>query len=409
MKILQINTTVNSGSTGRIAEEIGKVAMENGHESYIAYGRGNRPSTSQLIKIGGQKDVLLHGVKTALFDRHGFGSKRATAELVKKIDEIKPDVIGLHNLHGYYLHIGELFQYLNTENIPILWTLFDCWAFTGHCSYFDDIDCPKWKTHCEQCPKTRKYPKSYWMDNAYKNFSDKKHLFNLPDHLELVVHSKWLEGLVKQSFLGNKNSHHIFSGIDLNTFKPTDSNLRNDYRLQDKQVLLGVANIWDERKGLADFMQLSETLEDKYQIVLIGLSQNQLKSIPHKIIGISRTESVEKLAQWYSLADLFINPTYLDNFPTTNIEALACGTPVITYKTGGSPEAIDDQTGKVADKGNIQEIVQAIKALTQKDTRAMQNACRQRAESHFNKNDRYRDYLSLYEAIVEKYKTNNFS
>ena len=183
MKVLQLNTTINSGSTGRIAEDIGQVMIANGHDSYIAYGCGDRPSKSRLIRIGRQSDVYLHGLKTLLFDRHGFGSHRPTEQLMREIERLQPDAIGLHNLHGYYLNIEVLFQYLKSSGIPVLWTLFDCWAFTGHCTYFDDIQCEKWMTHCQHCPKTRRYPTAY-VDNSFQNFADKKRLFTRLNNLE---------------------------------------------------------------------------------------------------------------------------------------------------------------------------------------------------------------------------------
>ena len=200
MKILQINTTVNTGSTGRIAEDIGKVLMANGHESYIAFGRGNQSSQSNLIRIGSKMDFFLHGLRTRFFYRHGFGSKKATEQLIKEIDKIKPDAIGLHNLHGYYLNIEVLFEYLKSNHIPVLWTLFDCWAFTGHCTYFDDIDCKKYQTQCGKCPKIDKYPSSLFVDNSFKNFTDKKKLFTSLANIDFVVHSDWLKGLVKKSY-----------------------------------------------------------------------------------------------------------------------------------------------------------------------------------------------------------------
>jgi glycosyltransferase involved in cell wall biosynthesis len=396
LKVLQINTTVNSGSTGRIAEDIGNVLIANGHESYVAYGRGNRPSNSELVKIGAKKDVYLHGVKTLFFDRHGFGSACATKALVKEIDRIKPDVIGLHNLHGYYVHIDILFNYLEQANIPVVWTLFDCWAFTGHCTYFDDINCRKWKNECNSCPKTKKYPSSYGLDNSRMNFMDKKYLFNLPENLEIIVHSNWLKGLVEQSFLSNRTIHHVFSGIDLEKFKI------HSVKKSERKIILGVASIWDTRKGLTDFFKLDDLITEEYQIVLIGLTKQQIKTLPKGVKGIERTESTESLTEFYNMAAVFINPTYQDNFPTTNIEALACGTPLITYNTGGSPEAIDENTGRVVEKGDVQGLWKAIKELKVLPQEQLRNDCRTRAEKHFDKNDRYQDYLNLYEQLVNE-------
>jgi len=400
MRILQINTVVNSGSTGRIAEDIGKVLMANGHESFIAYGRGNQKSQSQLIKIGTQKDVIMHGIKSMVFDRHAFGSQHATEKLIEQIEAINPDVIGLHNVHGYYLNIEVLFNYIAEKKIPVIWTLHDCWAFTGHCAYFDSVSCEKWKTICHKCPKTRSYPTSYLMDNSQKNFLDKKRIFNQVANGTIVTPSRWLKNLVEESFL-NYPAVNIHNGIDIEIFRPNENkaDIREKYNISGDKIILGVASIWDVRKGLADFIKLHEINNGRYQIILVGVSEKQQNALPKGIIGIRRTENTHELASLYSLADVFVNPTYQDNFPTTNIEALACGTPVITYKTGGSPEAIDDCTGIVVPKGEITALNSAINNILDKGKAHFSAACRERAENRFNKDDRYMEYLELYEKV----------
>ncbi|WP_223439163.1 glycosyltransferase [Polaribacter litorisediminis] len=403
MKILQINTTINSGSTGRITEDIGCVLLDNGHESFIAFGRGNQESKSTKIKIGTQKDVNRHGVLTLLTDRHGFGSKKSTKELLKEIDKLSPDVIGLHNIHGYYLNIKILFNYITQKNIPVIWTLHDCWSFTGHCTYFDSVGCEKWKTQCEKCPKTKMYPKSIGLDNSFKNFNDKKRIFNKIENLQIVTPSHWLKDLVKQSFLRHP-AMCIHNGIDLDQFSPATNTdyLRGKLRLQNKKIVLGVASIWDARKGLSDFVKLAGELSDAYQILLIGLTQKQIEVLPKNMMGIMRTESVAELATYYSLASVFVNPTYQDNFPTTNIEALACGTPVITYNTGGSPEAIDLHTGEIISKGDTSSLKAAVTDwCTKKNRNHTREKCRERAVQLFNKDDRYSDYLHLYEQMIK--------
>jgi len=411
IRLLQLNTTVNSGSTGRIVEGIGQLAMAKGYESYIAYGRGDRPSQSQLIKIGGEKDILLHGLKTALFDRHGFGSKNATESFLKKVERIRPDLINLHNLHGYYLHIGNLFHYLRESGKPVVWTFHDCWPFTGHCAYFGAVDstssdCMKWKTQCQKCPKKARYPRSVLLDNSRQNYSDKKWIFNSLHNLTIVTPSKWLSNLVKKSFFNRYPVEVIHNGIDLEQFRPQPfSEVFEKYEIEEKKVVLGVANRWDKRKGLEEFIRLRAKLPRSYTIILVGLNRKQIAGLPENIVGIPRTESIGELAALYTGASVFVNPTFLDNFPTTNIEALACGTPVITYNTGGSAEAIDEQTGRVVEKGDIGGLVKAIEDLMQKNPQAIQHVCRQRAEKHFDKNECYRDYLRLYEAVVEAHNT----
>jgi len=323
-----------------------------------------------------------------LFDKHGLGSTNATKAFVKKIDDIKPDAIGLHNIHGYYLNYKVLFQYIKAKQIPVLWTFHDCWPFTGHCSYFDSVNCQKWQTHCEKCPLTKSYPKAL-TDRSYENFEDKREAFNDVKNLKIVTPSKWLSKSVKKSFLKDYSVEVIHNGIDLYTFKPEKT-----IKKERKKIVLGVASTWDPRKGLDDFVELRKKIAEDYKIVLIGLSSKQVEGLPDGIKGIQRTENINELVGWYNKAAVFVNPTYVDNFPTTNIEALACGTPVITYDTGGSPEAICEETGRVVKKGNIQALSEAIQRM-EKST-DISNKCRERAVNHFNRESRYLDYLNLY-------------
>lgn len=397
MKLLQINVTANSGSTGRIAENIGKFFIRKDHKSYIAFGRDAQESQSELIKVGSTLDHYVHGLKTRFLDRHGFASKKATKSLIKKIKKIQPDAIGLHNLHGYYLHGGILFDYLKSnQQIPVVWTLHDCWPFTGHCIYFGYEGCEKWKTHCNNCPLNYTYPKSFF-DNSYKNFEDKQQILTGHQNLTIVTPSRWLQGLVGESFLQNYETKVIHNGIDLSQFQILD---RKELSKSNKKTVLGVASIWEERKGLNDFVKLSKELPEEYQIVLIGVSKSQMKRLPQSIKAISRTEDISELVEWYNRADVFVNPTYEDNFPTTNIEALACGTPVVTYATGGSPEAINGDTGLVVAKGSLDSLTDAIiKVIKQSDEETAQ-LCRKRAEENFNMKDRFLDYYNLYQEVL---------
>lgn len=393
MKVLQINTVVNSGSTGRIAEDIGRTLISKGHESYIAFGRGNQNSVSKLIKIGSKLDFILHVVRSLFTDRHGFGSKRATRKFLKQIDLINPDAIGLHNIHGYYLNVDILFKYIKDQNIPVLWTFHDCWPFTGHCSYNTDCD------NCKNCQ--RKYPTSIFLNQTTRNFNDKKLIFNQVKKLQIITPSLWLKDLVHQSFL-KYPVQCINNGVDLNQFQPSENykKLKEKLLLQNKKIILGVASIWDKRKGLSDFIQLASLLDASYQIILIGLTNKQIQELPENIIGVQRTESITELANYYSMADVYVNPTTKDNFPTTNIEALACGTPVITYNTGGSPEAIDNTTGRVVKKGDVEGLCNAIQELALQSQEQHTKVCRNRAEQLFNKEDRYQEYLKLYENLT---------
>jgi len=400
MKVLQINVNVNIGSVGRIAEEIGNVLISKGHDSYIAYARGTGKSTSKLIKIGSMLDVYTHGLYTLLTDKHGYASKNATKKLLAEISKIKPDMLVLHNLHGYYIHIGLLFDYIKANHIPVAWILYDCWDFTGHCTYFDDIACEKWKIHCNNCPKYKNYPAAL-VDNSYQNFELKRKNVDNLHHMELIVHSNWLRGLIKDSFLNRYKIHVTPSAINLSLFKPSPSVLDKQYNLQNKRVILGCASTWTNRKGYHDFIQLSEMISSQYQIVMIGLNKKEKKGLPNSIIGLSKTESIQELAQWYSLAYVFVNPTSQDNFPTTNLEALACGTPVITYNTGGSPEAIDEHTGFVVNKGNVAGIYEAVCRMEGMDYNQISKACRARAEKLFDRNTRYLDYLDIFNKLIK--------
>jgi glycosyltransferase involved in cell wall biosynthesis len=391
IKLIQINTVVNSASTGKIAEQIGELLIKAGHESYIAYGRGNRPSKSKLIKIGSDKDVYNHALSTLFFDKHGLASKDATKDLIKKIDEIQPDVIGLHNIHGYYLNYQVLFEYIKTKEIPVIWTFHDCWPFTGHCSYFDSVGCEKWKTHCNKCPIIKNYPKAL-TDRSYQNFEDKQEAFTGIKKMQIITPSNWLRNHVKQSFLKDYPVTVIHNGIDLNIFKP----LNKTFSPKEK-IVLGVASTWDKRKGLHDFIEIRKKIASDIKIVLIGLSFTQIQTLPKGIKGIQRTENVDELVKWYNRATVFVNPTYIDNFPTTNLEALACGTPIITYNTGGCPEAVCEQTGNVIPKGDINALARAISDINKDNT--IIDLCRNRALKHFNAEDRYKDYLDLYEKI----------
>ncbi len=401
--LLQINIVVNYSSTGRIVEDLGQLAMNNGWESYIAYGRHQKKSKSKLIKLGSKFSINYHVLQTRLFDRHGLGSKRATVKLINQIKEINPDIIHLHNIHGYYINIEVLFSYLADSNIPVVWTLHDCWPFTGHCVYFDFNGCEKWKTGCIYCPQKTTYPASYFLDRSAKNFILKKKLFTSLKNLTIVPASNWLSDLVKQSFLSDYPANVINNGIDLSLFRPCQINIINQkFKIKDKFIILGVSSKWISYKGLQDFIELSKIISDKYQIILIGLNRKQIYNLPDNIIGIERTDDANQLAEFYSAADVYINPTWQDNFPTTNLESLACGTPVITYKTGGSNEAVSSETGFVVEKGNIRELTEKIELVREKGKDYFTQNCLNRAAALYNKDQKFMEYLQLYERLLSQ-------
>lgn len=407
-KLLQINVVVNAGSTGRIAEDIGNLMISKGWSSYIAFGRFGNESGSELIKIGNKFDKYFHALITRIFDRHGFASKNATKKLIKKIEKINPDIIHLHNIHGYYLNVQVLFGYLAQRNKPVVWTLHDCWSFTGHCVHFESIGCTKWKNICEKCPISNTYPESHFLDNSTKNFIDKKRLFNSLDNLTLIPVSFWLRDLVQKSFLKNNNNKTIHNGIDLSIFKHRNSKLiKEKLKVEEKFIMLGVASFWGAGKGLLDFIRLSDKISDDEVVILVGLTKNQIKELPKNIIGIEKTDSPEELAQFYSMSNVFLNLTYADTFPTTNLESLACGTPVITYKTGGSPEAVSDHTGFIIPQANQEELLSKISVIKKKGNDYYKDACITRAFKNYNKNDRYEDYFKTYENLIKKKPSTN--
>lgn len=402
MKILQINTTANTGSTGRIAEDLGRCIIGQGGKSYIAYGRAKQESVSSLIKIGSNSDIQFHGLQSLLFDRHGFGSVSATKKFVQHLEEIKPDIIHLHNLHGYYLNVRVLFDYLERIDIPVVWTLHDCWPFTGHCSYFDVVGCERWITGCYTCPNRKGYPKSLFIDRSVSSYRTKRELFTKMKRMVMVTPSNWLADHVRTSFLGAYPVQVIHNGVALDRFKSLESStIRKKFGLGIGAVVLGVASIWDKRKGFDDFLQLRALLDGNISIVLVGLSLDQIKRLPEGIIGIRRTENIEELAALYSAADVFVNPTWVDNFPTTNIEALACGSPVVTYNTGGSPEAISEDTGIVVPKGDVRALQDAVKTVIQKGKNAYRDDSIERAVTMFDSKKRYQDYLDLYDGLMD--------
>ncbi|MDR2408275.1 MAG: glycosyltransferase [Bacteroidales bacterium] len=402
--LIQINATPNAGSTGRIAEGIGQLAIKYGWKSYIAYGRRMTNSQSEIIRIGNKWNIYWHILMTRLFDRHGLASKQATKKFIRQIRQIQPDIIQLHNIHGYYLNYPILFDFLKEYAGPVVWTLHDCWAFTGHCAYFTLAKCNKWVIKCGVCQQKCTYPKSFFFDNSKNNFQLKKKYFADIDNLTIIVPSQWLADLVSQSFLKKYIIKVINNGIDTDVFLPQNNleTIREKYTISEKFIILGVASVWSKRKGLDDFILLNNQLDaNKYQIVLVGLNKQQISNLPKQIIGIARTENIAELAKLYSIADVFVNATYEDNFPTTNLESLACGTPVITYRTGGSVESVSEDAGVIIEQCNITQLLSAIQEIAQKGKLFYSEKCRQRALALYNKEDRFREYLDLYEKALK--------
>lgn len=396
-KLLQINVTANWGSTGKIAEDIGRLAIDDGWESWIAFGRGTPKSSSNLIRIGNNFDMRIHALQSRLFDNHGLTSRGVTRRFISQIEKINPDVIHLHNIHGYYINYPLLFDFLKEWGGPVVWTLHDCWPFTGHCAYYDYANCSKWQTHCRECQQLRSYPASIFRDRSAKNFDDKKEAFLSCQNLTFVPVSDWLHGELKKSFLSEYPAITIHNGIDLTTFHPLTIKDRDE----NAKVILGVASVWDKRKGLDEFVKLRQLLPENYNIILVGLSQEQISTLPNGITGIRRTENVEQLVGLYSMADVFVNPTLEDNFPTTNLEAIACGTPVITYRTGGSTEAIDERTGIVVDYQNVESLAKNVMSVCETKPFSVE-VCRLRAEKLYDKTIVFKKYINLYNSLINR-------
>ena len=408
-KLLQINPVLRTNtSTGRIVQEIGELAIKEGWDSYVAYSGGRdglKPCKSKLIPVGGKVDVAFHGLWTRLTDRHGLASWSATRRFIDEIKALKPDIIHIHNIHGYFLNYKILFDFLAHSDIPVVWTVHDCWLYTGHCYYYSSVGCDKWMSGCGNCPQKRAFPSSWFVDRSKKNFDDKSLAFNsIKDRLTIVPVSEWIRGEMSNSFLKNCQFQVIHNGIDLNVFSVQDNEqgVRQRYDLGDKRIILGLASIWSKEKGWDDFMEMSKMLNDNELIVLVGVSEKQQEQLPSNIVGIRRTENVQQLAELYSAADVFVNPTWQDNYPTVNLEAIACGTPVVTYRTGGSVEAITDSTGMIVEQGDVAGLLSAAREIMQRGTQFFKDSCRKFALENFDKEERYNDYLKLYDKLLKR-------
>ncbi|MEZ3502190.1 MAG: glycosyltransferase [Lachnospiraceae bacterium] len=398
LKILQINTVCGSGSVGRIAVDIYHTLEKNGDKGMIAYGRRTAPEGIRAFRFGSPLDMGAHVLSTFFRGEHGFASGRQTKRLIGRIRKWNPDVIHLQNIHGFVLQVEILFAYLKEAGKPVVWTLHDCWPYTGHCAFYDYTACEGWKTGCRACREyQRTYPYALFRNHTIQNYERKRTAFTGVADLTIVTPSRWLAGEVKQSFLKEYPVQVIPNGIDRKCFRPVKSLLRQRLGLEGRFVILGVANVWERRKGLEYFVKLSGRLSGEYKVILIGLSKKQIKSLPENIIGLERTSSAEELAEYYSMADVFVNATLEDNFPTTNLEALACGTPVITFNTGGSPESVDESCGQVVPKGDTEALIKAIRQ--EREAPRQSESCLKRAE-RYEKYDRFQEYVELYHRLA---------
>lgn len=413
-KIFHISGAINFGAPGRIVEQIGLLSQKNGYECLVAHStRNENPSQLRHYAMTTRWQEVVHALGAKFLDLHGLLSTAQTIALVERIKDYQPDIIHLHNIHGYFCNFKVLFEYLDSVDTPVVWTLHDCWSFTGRCFHFVGVDCYKWKIGCYDCKAEPSYTVSKYYDRSKELYALKKRLFSSVKNLTLVPVSDWQAAFLKDSFLKDCNVHTIHNGVDIEKFRPMNGNrLRDKHKLDGKFVILGVASPWNTRKGLDDFYRIRTMLPDEFAIVMVGLTSKQIEKLPDGIIGIARTESQQELAEYYSMADVFVNLTYLDTFPTVNLEALACGTPVVTYRTGGSPEAICDTacekvekagaeyypTGMVVEQGDVEGMIRCVRELKSRPISAA--VCRQRAEVLFDKEKCFEEYIRLYGSLI---------
>lgn len=398
MKILSINS-VPYGSTCKIMLGTSELATKRGYGMNIGTGYSYHPvkeMPDDWIHIGGIFGKLFHTQMAKLTGGNNLFSWTATIRLIRKIKKERYDKLHLHNLHGWYLNLPMLFRYIKKNNIPVIWTLHDCWAFTGHCPHFTMAKCDKWKTGCHHCPQHMEYPKSY-VDNSKFMYCHKQKWFTGVQDLTIVTPSNWLAELVGESFLKDYPVKVIHNGIDLSVFKPTESDFRKKHHCEDKFILLGVAFGWGARKGLDVFIDLASRLDDRFQIVLVGTDDNVDKNLPPNVISIHRTQNQTELAEIYTAADLFVNPTREDTYPTVNMESLACGTPVVTFQTGGSPECVDPTCGSVVPCDDIDALEQEILRIAATNPYPA-SACLKKAKE-FDMNERFEEYVRLYTEV----------
>lgn len=395
MRIAQVNVNCSAGSTGKICKAIGERLTEQGDESYIFHVQA-RTNTESWISCGTRAYIKGQALRSRLLGNYGFNSQRATKRLIAHLERIRPDIVHLHNLHGHNAHLGLLFRYLKEKGIKVVWTFHDCWAFTGYCPHFVMAGCDKWRTGCEDCPQYRDH--SFFFDRSRELYRKKKELFTGLD-MTIVTPSRWLAGLARESFLKDYPVTVINNGIDLSVFHPRESDFKEQYGIpSDKHLLLGVAFDWGVRKGLDVFLKLAETLDpDQYQIVLVGTNDTVDKQLPSRIISIHRTQNQQELAEIYSAADLLLNPTREDNYPTVNMESLACGTPVLTFRTGGSPEMLDETCGAAVPCDDTEAFRREILRICEQRLFSAER-CVEKARE-FDQNQKYKEYIELYERV----------
>ncbi|MEG2561656.1 MAG: glycosyltransferase [Clostridia bacterium] len=408
MKILLINTVCGTGSTGRIVSDLYHAYKDEGHQVKVIFGRGNALNVDETdaFCFNTKIDRYCHALLARCFDSQGLHSKRATAKIIAFIKKYSPDVIHLHNIHGYYLNYKMLFEYLNSSSIKVVWTLHDCWAFTGHCAYFHFNKCFKWKSECDKCAFRRDYPKSLFADKSRRNFLLKRECFGANNNLVIATPSQWLAKLVKESFLQDKKIEVINNGIDTSVFYPAPTNIKSKLGIADKKMLLCVANVWTAKKGWQDVLDISKKISDEWRVVMIGVSAKQKQTLPNNIIGVEKTNNQAELAEYYSAADVFFNPTYEDNFPTVNIEAKCCGASIVAYaNTGGGDEIVDNSIDIILKERNEDNVLNAIAKASQERQKSEMKEAEQNGK--YDKKNMLKQYNNLINKQFECFSEQN--
>lgn len=401
-RLLIINVALNWGSTGKIVEGIGTLAQKQGWEVVVAHGaRYKNLSYLLSIQVSSKVGEWVHFVESSLFDAQGLGSRCETKRFLKELDDIKPDLVHIHNIHGCFINYPLLFNYLKEHNIPVVWTLHDCWAMTGHCTHFMLTNCVKWQTGCNHCPQKKTFPKTYMLDRSERNYSLKKGLFTSMPVMHITTVSNWLKGIAEASYLKKYPVTVVPNGIKTDVFVPEPTTIKEQYGLQGKKLLLAVAIGLDERKGRYDYIKLAEKLPVDYQLMLVGLTEEEQKALPKRIIGVKRTNGAKELAAYYSAADVLLSLSYEETFGLTIAEAMACGTSAIVYDNTAQPELITPETGKVVPTGDVDAVLSAIEEVCSKPKESYSAACRKHSLAYDEKVT-YQKYLDIYTAILNK-------
>ena len=394
MKVLFVNLVYGVGSTGKIIADMMEVLKRSGHDARVLYGAGEKSDDPDAVRVSGKPGYYFHNAVSRFTDHAGLYSWAATRKLIREIRAFSPDVIHLHTLHGFYVNYEMLFRFLKQAGVPVIWTLHDCWAFTGHCTHFSQANCTQWQTLCRNCRLLCRYPHCYGRGDVTRNYLRKKAAFTGVKNLTLTTPSQWLADQATHSFLRDYPCVVVPNGIDRAVFHPRPSGLQAAYHLQDKKIVLGVANAWNARKGLPDMLALAERLGAAYQVVLIGLTERQLPHIPPNVLGLLRTADRTELAQWYTAANVFVNPTYEETFGLTTVEAQACGTPAVVYATDGCPETLLTEDSVLVAQGDREALVRAVREVAQRGVCVDDHAA-----DRLDKNRAYEKYIQLYERV----------